>query len=63
MGDWGTGLNAAGSCYWIDNFRIIVPSSHTTCALDWSAEDAGGIEDYSFVIDNSSDTIPDEVGA
>ncbi|MBI5574460.1 MAG: lamin tail domain-containing protein, partial [Elusimicrobia bacterium] len=71
IGDWDSGLfwsvtpgnNTVGSTMYIDNFFVKTPGSNNpNPVFEWSsAVDASGIAGYSYVLDQSSNTVPDEI--
>lgn len=71
MGDWdiiewaqlGMGSNPAGAVYYIDNFVIGTVGSASDPQLSWPGlADLSGIMNYSYLLDNQPDTLPDETG-
>ncbi len=59
--DRGEVNTPAGAAMWLDNF-ILGAVGKRSPAFRWAASDPTGITDYSYVLDDQPDTVPDEVG-
>ncbi len=61
FGDRPPYKNRPGASFSIDNFIIGAPG-RAAPAFSWKASDATGVVDYSYVLDDRPETVPDEVG-